>query len=66
MLRVVVIPPGEVVFPNEIYKAPRSWAGQAYAKLIYFNEVDRGCHFAAWQEPALFAAELRSAFRSLR
>jgi pimeloyl-ACP methyl ester carboxylesterase len=54
------------VFPKEIYKAPRSWAERAYPKLIYFNEVDRGCHFAAWQEPTLFTAELRAAFRSLR
>ena len=54
------------VFPKEIYKAPRSWADKAYPKLIYFNEVDRGCHFAAWQEPALFAAEVRAGFRSLR
>ena len=44
------------VFPHEIYKAPRSWAERAYPKLVYFNEVDRGCHFAAWQEPALRAA----------
>ena len=54
------------VFPKEIYQAPRSWAERAYPNLIYFNEVDRGCHFAAWQEPALFTAELRAAFRSLR
>ena len=54
------------VFPHEIYKAPRSWAERAYPKLIYFNEVDAGCHFAAWQEPALFSSELRAAFRSLR
>ena len=39
------------VFPKEIYRAPRSWAERAYPKLIYFNELDRGCHFAAWQEP---------------
>jgi len=51
---------------HEIYKVPRSWAERAYPKLIYFNELDRGNHFAAWQEPALFAAELRAAFRSLR
>jgi pimeloyl-ACP methyl ester carboxylesterase len=62
----VAIPAAVSVFPNEIYKAPRSWAERAYPKLIYFNEVDRGCHFAAWQEPALFAGELRAAFRSLR
>ena len=62
----VNIPAAVSVFPQEIYKAPRSWAERAYPKLIYFNEVDRGCHFAAWQEPALFTAELRAAFRSLR
>jgi pimeloyl-ACP methyl ester carboxylesterase len=62
----VSIPAAVTVFPNEIYKAPRSWAERAYPKLVYFNEVDRGCHFAAWQEPALFSTELRAAFRSLR
>jgi pimeloyl-ACP methyl ester carboxylesterase len=62
----VNIPAAVTVFPNEIYKAPRSWAERAYPNLIYFNEVDRGCHFAAWQEPGLFTAELRAAFRSLR
>ena len=54
------------VFPHEICKAPRSWAGRACPSLIYFNEVDRGSHFAAWQEPALVATEVRAAFRSLR
>jgi len=62
----VSIPAAVSTFAHEIYKVPRSWAEKAYPKLIYFNEVDRGCHFAAWQEPALFAAELRAAFRSLR
>ncbi len=62
----VNIPAAVTVFPKEIYKAPRSWAERAYPNLIYFNEVDRGCHFAAWQEPGLFTAELRAAFRSLR
>jgi pimeloyl-ACP methyl ester carboxylesterase len=62
----VKIPAAVSVFPNEIYKAPRSWAERAYSNLIYFNELDRGCHFAAWQEPALFSAELRAAFRPLR
>jgi hypothetical protein len=62
----VAIPAAVSVFPKEIYKAPRSWAERAYPKLIYFNEVDRGCHFAAWQEPALFTTEVRAAFRSLR
>ena len=62
----VSIPAAITVFPHEIYQAPRSWAEKAYPKLMYFHEVDRGCHFAAWQEPALFSAELRAAFRSLR
>jgi pimeloyl-ACP methyl ester carboxylesterase len=54
------------VFPGENYQAPRSWAEKAYPKLIYFNEVDRGGHFAAWEQPALFTTEVRAAFRSLR
>jgi pimeloyl-ACP methyl ester carboxylesterase len=62
----VNIPAAVTVFPKEIYRAPRSWAEKAYPKLVYFNEVDRGCHFAAWQEPTLFTAEVRAAFRSLR
>jgi pimeloyl-ACP methyl ester carboxylesterase len=60
------VPAAVTVFPNELYQAPRSWAEQAYPKLSYFNEVDRGNHFAAWQEPELFTTELRAAFRSLR
>jgi pimeloyl-ACP methyl ester carboxylesterase len=62
----VSIPAAVTVFPKEIYQAPRSWTDQAYPKLVYFNEVDRGCHFAAWQEPELFSTEVRAAFRSLR
>ena len=62
----VKIPAAVSVFRNEIYRAPRSWAERAYPNLVYFNELDRGCHFAAWQEPTLFSAELRAAFRSLR
>jgi pimeloyl-ACP methyl ester carboxylesterase len=62
----VSIPAAVSVFPNEIYKAPRSWAERAYPNLIYFNEVDRGNHFAAWQEPMLFTDEVRAAFRTLR
>jgi len=54
------------VFPHELYQAPRSWTEQAYRNLIYFNEVDEGNHFAAWQEPELFTLELRAAFRPLR
>jgi pimeloyl-ACP methyl ester carboxylesterase len=62
----VEIPAAVSVFPKEIYKAPRSWTERAYPNLIYFNQLDRGGHFAAWQEPMLFSAELRAAFRSLR
>jgi pimeloyl-ACP methyl ester carboxylesterase len=62
----VSIPVAVTVFPGEQYQAPRSWAERAYPNLIYFNEVDKGGHFAAWEEPELFSAELRAAFRSLR
>ena len=62
----VAIPAAITVFPGENYQAPRSWAERAYRKLIYFNEVDKGGHFAAWEQPALFSTELRAAFRSLR
>jgi hypothetical protein len=51
---------------GEIFRAPRGWAERVYPKLVYFNEVDRGGHFAAWEEPDLFAEEMRAAFRSLR
>ena len=60
------MPAAVTVFANELYQAPRSWAEQAYRNLIYYNEVDPGGHFAAWQEPQLFSEELRAAFRSLR
>jgi pimeloyl-ACP methyl ester carboxylesterase len=62
----VSVPAAVSTFAHEIYKVPRSWAERAYPNLNYFNELDRGNHFAAWQEPALFADELRAAFRSLR
>ncbi|TWT10670.1 epoxide hydrolase family protein [Reyranella sp. CPCC 100927] len=62
----ITIPVAVTVFPGEIYQAPRSWTERAYRKLIYFNEVDKGGHFAAWEEPELFSAELRAAFRPLR
>jgi pimeloyl-ACP methyl ester carboxylesterase len=62
----VTVPAAVSVFPRELYQAPRSWAEQAYPNLIYFNEVDRGGHFAAWEEPELFATEMRAAFTSLR
>jgi len=62
----VSIPVGFTTFPGEIVPAPRSWAEKAYPTLGYFNEVDRGGHFAAWEEPELFSSEIRAAFRSLR
>src|SRR5947207_5895735 len=62
----VAMPVAVSVFPDEIYAAPRSWAERAYPKLIHFNTLDRGGHFAAWEQPQLFSQELRTAFRSLR
>jgi pimeloyl-ACP methyl ester carboxylesterase len=62
----VKVPVGFTAFPGEIFPAPRSWVEVAYPGLAYFNEVDRGGHFAAWEEPALFVAELRAAFKPLR
>jgi pimeloyl-ACP methyl ester carboxylesterase len=62
----VTAPAAVTVFPHELYQAPRTWAEKAYPNLISFDEVDRGNHFAAWQEPDLFTSELRAAFRSLR
>ena len=62
----VKVPVGVSTFADEIYRAPRSWAEQAYPNLVYFNEVGEGNHFAAWQEPDLFTTEVRAAFRSLR
>ena len=53
-------------FPREIIPVPRSWAERAYPNLVYFNELDKGGHFAAWEQPELFAGEMRAAFRSLR
>jgi pimeloyl-ACP methyl ester carboxylesterase len=62
----VSIPVGFTTFPGEIFRAPRSWVEQGYPNLVYFNEVDKGGHFAAWEEPELFSTEIRAAFRSLR
>jgi pimeloyl-ACP methyl ester carboxylesterase len=62
----VAVPVGFTTFPGEIWAAPRSWVETVYPGLAYFNEVDKGGHFAAWEEPALFSEELRAAFRSLR
>jgi pimeloyl-ACP methyl ester carboxylesterase len=62
----VSLPFGFTTFPGEIWKTPRSWVETAYPNVIYFNEVDKGGHFAAWEEPDLFATEIRAAFRTLR
>jgi pimeloyl-ACP methyl ester carboxylesterase len=62
----VEIPVGVTVFPDELYPAPRSWAEKAYPKLIHFNEVDEGGHFAAWEQPETLSEEIRATFRSLR
>jgi pimeloyl-ACP methyl ester carboxylesterase len=64
--RGVAIPVAVSAFPDEIYQAPKSWTEKAYPKLIYYNRLPVGGHFAAWEQPALFSAELRAAFRSLR
>jgi pimeloyl-ACP methyl ester carboxylesterase len=62
----IAIPVAVSAFPDELYQAPRSWAERAYPKLIYYNRLDKGGHFAAWEQPQLFATEMRAAFRSLR
>jgi pimeloyl-ACP methyl ester carboxylesterase len=62
----VSIPVAVSAFPDELYQAPRSWAERAYPKLIYYNKLDKGGHFAAWEQPKLFTEELRAGFRSLR
>jgi len=62
----ISLPTGVTVFPGEIYQAPRSWTERSYHNLIYWNKVDKGGHFAAWEQPELFAKEIRAAFRPLR
>ncbi|MCF6120944.1 epoxide hydrolase [Mesorhizobium muleiense] len=62
----IALPVAITVFPEETYLAPETWARRAYPNLIYFHEVDKGGHFAAWEQPELFSAELRAAFRPLR
>jgi pimeloyl-ACP methyl ester carboxylesterase len=64
--RGVKIPVAVSVFPDEIYAAPRSWAEKAYPKLIHYNKLDKGTHFAAWEQPELFVPEMRAGFKSLR
>jgi pimeloyl-ACP methyl ester carboxylesterase len=62
----VSLPVGFTTFPGEIWRSPRSWVEKSYPNVVYFNEVDKGGHFAAWEEPELFSTEIRAAFRSLR
>jgi pimeloyl-ACP methyl ester carboxylesterase len=62
----VSIPTAVSVFPDELYPAPRSWAERAYPNLIHYNKLDKGGHFAAWEQPELLSTELREAFRPLR
>ena len=62
----ISLPVAITVFPDDVYRAPETWARRAYRNLIYFNEVDKGGHFAAWEQPELFSTELRAAFRPLR
>ena len=62
----VTVTVGFTTFPGEIWASPRSWVEAVYPGLAYFNEADRGGHFAAWEEPQLFSEEVRAAFRSLR
>jgi pimeloyl-ACP methyl ester carboxylesterase len=65
-VRNVTIPVAVSVFPDEIYAAPRSWAQRAYPKLIHYNKLNKGGHFAAWEQPELFVTEVRESFKSLR
>ena len=62
----VAIPVAVSAFPDELYQAPRSWTERAYRRLVYYNKLDKGGHFAAWEQPGLFVAELQAGFRSLR
>ena len=62
----VAIPVAVSAFPDELYQAPRSWTERAYPRLVYYNKLDKGGHFAAWEQPELFVAELQAGFRSLR
>jgi pimeloyl-ACP methyl ester carboxylesterase len=62
----VSIPVGVSAFPDELYQAPQSWTGRAYPKLIYYKKLDKGGHFAAWEQPELLTTDIRATFRSLR
>jgi pimeloyl-ACP methyl ester carboxylesterase len=62
----ITIPVAVSAYPDELYQCPKSWAERAYPKLIHYNKLPKGCHFAAWEQPELFTGELRTAFRALR
>ena len=62
----IKVPVAITVFPEDVYRPPETWARRAYSNLIYFHEVDKGGHFAAWEQPQIFAEELRAAFKPLR
>ena len=62
----VAIPVAVTAFPDEVVQTPRSWTERAYPNLIYYNRVDKGGHFATWEQPQLFSEEVRAAFKSLR
>ena len=63
---IISVPVAVTIFPGEVYRPPEHWAERAYPNLIYYNKVDKGGHFAAWEEPELFSVEVRAAFKSLR
>ena len=65
-VKKVTVPVAVSVFPDEIFEAPRSWAEQAYPNLIHYNKLDKGGHFAAWEQPQLLSEEVRAGFRPLR
>jgi len=62
----ISVPAAVSIFPEEIYQGPRSWSERAYKNLVHFNELDKGGHFAAWEQPKLLVSELRKAFKTLR
>jgi pimeloyl-ACP methyl ester carboxylesterase len=62
----LTIPVAVSVFPDELYQAPRTWAERAYPKLIHYNKLEKGGHYAPWEQPAIFTEELRAGFRALR
>ena len=64
--RGIKIPVAVSAYPDELYQAPKSWAEKAYPKLIHYNRLPKGGHFAAWEQPQFFVSELRTAFKSLR